>query len=463
MRQRDRWNRFILRSGALSLVLLCAGLLLYPASATAQSTASQGVATPRSTRVLEMRVGDMIHPIMAEYIRGGLDEAVRTNADLVLITMDTPGGFDGSMRDIIQGIITSKIPVVVYVSPAGSRAASAGFFILLAADVAAMAPGTNTGAASPVFLGGGSSSDENEKTMRRKATSDAAAYMRSIVGNRGRNVRLAEQAVTEAKAFSEKEALQGKLIDVVAGSTDELLAALDGRTIARFDGSKVTLEVKNPVRTPIEMNRRQRALSRLAQPDVLFILFLLGILGLYVEFSNPGLILPGVVGAVCLILALVAMQILPINIVGVLLLLLALGFFIMEAKLTSHGLLAVAGVLAMVFGALFLIRSPITGAGVSLGTALGVTIPFALLAVFLMRMVLKSFRWKQAAGSEKMVGEIGEVTQAIDGRGMVFVAGELWRAASTVQIPKGARVRVLKVDGLTVHVEPADKPPQPSA
>jgi membrane-bound serine protease (ClpP class) len=436
------------------------------AACLAMAVATAGTATPQAppasaagTRVLELRIEGMIQPVMAEFVRAGLEQASATNASLVLITMDTPGGLDTAMRDIIQGIITSKVPVVVYVGPSGSRAASAGFFILLSADVAAMATGTNTGAASPVFMGGGSSSQDTEKTMYRKATADAAAYLRSIVGNRGRNVKLAEAAVTEAKAFSEKEALEGKLIDVVAGTTDELLASLDGRTVTRFDGTKATLEVKDPVRTAFEMNTRQRWLSKLAQPDVLFILFLVGMLGLYVEFSNPGLILPGVVGAVCLILALVAAQILPINILGVLLVLAAIGFFIMEAKFTSHGVLAVAGIVAMIAGAMFLIRSPLTGAGVSLSTAVGATLPFALLAVFLMREVIKSFKWKFATGAEALSGAVGEVTEQIDGRGMVFVEGELWRAAADRRISKGERVRVVRVDGLTLHVEPINGTP----
>jgi len=458
MRLHNSRSRIVGWAGAILLLTACAGLVMAQAPAAPPNSVGAG-----ASRVMEVRIDGMVQPILAEYIRLALHDAESSGASLVLITMDTPGGLDTAMRDIIQGIITSKVPVVAYVSPQGSRAASAGFFILLSADVAAMAPGTNTGAASPVFLGGGLGGGENESTMRKKATNDAAAYLRSIVGNRGRNVELAEKAVTEAKAFSEKEALSGRLVDVIAGSTDDLLAKLDGRTISRFDGSKVTLELKNPTRTTFQMNARQRVLSWLAQPDVLFILILIAVLGLYAEFSHPGLILPGAVGVVALIAALVAMQILPINIVGVLLVIAAIGFFILEAKFTSHGLLAVAGVVAMVLGALFLIRSPLTGAGVSLSTALGATIPFALLTVFLMRLVLKSFRWKQAAGMEKMVGALGEVTEPIDGRGMVFVAGELWRASAAVQIPKGARVRVVKVDGLTVQVEPVgeSKPANP--
>lgn len=417
-----------------------------------------------TSRVVELRLDGAILPLPAEYIAGGIDQAARTNASLVLITMDTPGGLDSSMRDIIQRIITSPVPVVVYVAPSGSRAASAGFFILLSADVAAMAPGTDTGASSPIFVIGGSPVNIDD-TLRRKATNEAAAYLRSITEKRGRNTALAEKAVTEAKAFSEKEALEGKLIDLVAPSTEELLAKLDGRVITRFDGSRLTLALKNPARAPLGMTARQRWLARIAQPDMLFILFIVGILGLYAEFSHPGLIFPGVIGAVCLVLALVAMQVLPVNAIGVLLILLAVGLFILEAKLTSHGALGLAGALAMILGALFLIRSPLTGAGVSLSTAVGVTAPFALVTIYLMRLVLRSFRWKPATGTEQMIGAAGEVTQAIEtsGRGQVFVHGELWRAVAREGIAKGARVRVVRVDGLTLHVEPVEKEPgQPS-
>lgn len=410
-----------------------------------------------SARVLEMRVEGEITPLTAEFVTDGIAQASQTNANLVLITMNTPGGLGDSMRDIMQKILNSPVPVAVYVTPAGSHAASAGFFILLSADIAAMAPGTNTGASTPVFSPIGAQIDE---VLKRKATNDAAAYLRSIVAQRGRNVELAEKAVTEAKAFSEKEALDGRLIDLVVPSVEDLLAQLDGRKVKRFDGSTVTLQLKNPAREMLEMNRRQRLLSYIARPDVLFILFIIGLLGLYAEFSHPGLIVPGVVGAVAMVLALVAMQILPINMIGVLLIILAIGLFVLEAKVTSYGLLGLAGVVSMVVGALLLINSPLTGAGVSLGTALGATIPFALLSVFLMTLILRSYKWKYAVGVEALVGQTGEVTEAIDGRGMVFVGGELWRAAARDKIPRGARIRVVKVDGLTVRVEPVEPQPE---
>lgn len=418
-------------------------------------------------RVVELRIDDEIEPILAEYIDGGLDEAAKSHASLVLITMNTPGGLGDSMREIIQHIIQSPVPVVVYVAPSGSRAASAGFFILLATDVAAMAPGTHTGAASPLLAIGGFPLNVDE-TLRRKILNDATAYLRSFAAKRGRNVPLAESAVTEGKAFTEKEALDGKLIDLLAKTPEDLLAQLDGRTITRFDGSTVKLELGHPTRAAIEMSARQKFLSRIVQPDVFFILLIAGVLGLYAEFTHPGLVAPGVIGGIALVLALFAMHILPVSITGLVLILLALALFIMEAKFTSHGVLGVGGVVAMLLGALMLIRSPLTGAGVSLGVALGVTLPFALLTVFLMRLVLRSRKWKQSTGVEGLVGEVGHTTEALQPtdtsgtlhRGMVFVHGELWRAVSGQKMSKGEPVRVIKVDGLTLHVEPAEKRPQ---
>jgi len=424
---------------------------------------------PEAARVLEVRLDDAIYPTQAEFIQDAFDEAARTNARLVLITMNTPGGLDSSMRAIIQKMIASPVPSVVYVSPAGTRAASAGFYILLSADVAAMAPGTNTGAASPIFVIGGQTVTIDE-TLRKKVVNDAAAYLRSITDKRGRNPKLAELAVTEAKAFTEKEALDGKLIDLIAPSTEDLLAQLNGREIRRFDGTTVKLALPSPVRTSFEMSGRQKFLGRIARPDVLFILVILAVLGLYVEFSNPGLIVPGIVGGVSLILALVAMQVLPINAIGVLLILTALVLFVLEAKITSHGMLGLAGAVAMFFGAMLLIKPGITGAGVSPQVALIVTLPFALITVFLMRQVFQSFSWKPSTGMEQMVGVSGEVTTSVetpqpDGfyHGQASVQGVLWSVMAAQPLPHGAVVRVLKVDGLTLHVELAGTPHKAAA
>jgi membrane-bound serine protease (ClpP class) len=405
--------------------------------------------------VVELKIDGEVEPILATYIDEGITDAANRHASLVLITMDTPGGLSDSMKDIIQHILASQVPVAVYVYPTGARGASAGFFILLSADIAVMAPGTHTGAASPI-IGVGGYPVAIDETLKRKIMNDAQAFLRSFAEKRGRNPKLAETAVTDAKAFTEKEALEGKLIDLIANSEDDLLRQLNGREIARFDGSKVKLALANPVRVPFELSPRQKFLSRIVEPDVFFILLILGVLGLYTEFTHPGVVAPGVVGGICMVLALYAMHILPVNLAGVFLILLALALFILEAKFTSHGVLAAGGIVSMLLGAMFLIRSPLTAGGVSLGVALSVTLPFAALTVFLMRLVLRSRSWKNQTGREEMIGAQGTVVTPLPGgaEGMIRVHGELWRAISNQPVPEGKPVRVVKMDGLKLYVEP---------
>jgi membrane-bound serine protease (ClpP class) len=412
-----------------------------------------------------MRIGDEIEPIMAEYIDGGISEAAQQHASLILITMDTPGGLGTSMEDMIQHILASPVPVVVYVSPAGARGASAGFVILLSAVVAAMAPGTHAGAASPLIALGGVPLNVDE-TLKKKILNDATAFLRSYAGKRGRNVEVAETAVTDGKAFTETESLNNKLIDLSANSREDLFSKLNGKTIKRFDGSETRINLDNPEIVTMEMSARQRFLSRIVQPDVFFILLISGVIGLYVEFTHPGMIAPGVIGAIALVLALFAMHILPVNFAGLLLIIVALGLFILEAKYTSHGVLAAGGIIAMLLGAFMLIRSPLTGAGVSFGVALGVTVPCAVVTILLMRLVLRSRSWKQSSGKEQLLGAQAEVTEAFapvaaEGappsfQGMVRLRGELWRAVAPVAMPAGAQVRVVRVTGLTVHVMPME-------
>jgi membrane-bound serine protease (ClpP class) len=317
-----------------------------------------------------------------------------------------------------------------------------------------MAPGTHTGAASPLLAIGGMPLQVDE-TIRKKILNDATAYLRSYTGRRGRNTALAETAVTEGKAFTETEALDGKLIDLVAGSREHLLSQLNGRTIARLDGSTMTLAIRNASVERIDMSSRQRFLSRIVQPDVFFILLIAGLLGLYTEFTHPGLFAPGVLGGIALVLALFAMHLVPVSLTGILLILLALALFVMEAKFPTHGVLGVGGLAAMLLGALMLVRSPLTGAGVSLGVATGATLPFAVLSIALMRLVLRSRRWPAQTGLEELIRETGEVTEAIDigAPGMVRVHGELWRAVADRSIPAGAHIHVVRADGLMLHVE----------
>jgi membrane-bound serine protease (ClpP class) len=445
--------------GLLTLAVLLLALMAFAFALRASVPTGDSAA---SSQVVVLRIDDEIEPILADYVVKGITQANADHAKLILITMNTPGGLDTSMREIIQAILVSQVPVVTYVTPTGSRAASAGFFILLSADVAAMSPGTDTGAASPIMIFGGTSIQIDE-TLRKKITNDASAYLRSYTSKRGRNVDLAVTAVTDAKAFTDKEALDGKLVDLIANSTADLLAQLNGRTMQRFDGTTMTLELPHPVLEPFTMNARERFLARIVQPDMLFVLLIIGVLGLYAEFTHPGLFAPGVIGGIAIVLALYAMHLLPVNLAGVLLIALAVALFVLEAKFPTHGILGLGGAVSMFLGALFLIRSPWTGMGVNPVIALAVTIPFAIIVIILMRLVLRSRKWKVSTGKEELVGEVGEITEPIGSAGstgMVFVHGELWRAAAPnrAPIPKGSRVKVKNVKGLTLEVEPIDSP-----
>src|SRR6266436_6690241 len=321
----------------IGLLALCAAFLAahlaQPATHAQSDGASRATASSADgkAQVIELRVGDEIEPVMAEYVDGGIEEAAKRHASLVLITMDTPGGLSTSMEDIIQHILASSVPVAVYVSPTGGRGASAGFYILLSADIAAMAPGTHTGSATPVMAIGGFLPMQIDEAFRKKINADATAFLRSFTERRGRNPAVAEKAITEGSAFTEKEALDAKMIDLIVSSPDELVRQLDGRSIKRLDGAQTTLSLKGAAITPFELSARQKFLARIVQPDVFFVLLILGVLGVYTEFTHPGAIAPGVIGGICLILALYAMNFLPINLAGVFLILLALAFFILEA------------------------------------------------------------------------------------------------------------------------------------
>jgi membrane-bound serine protease (ClpP class) len=460
--QRSHHSPFYLTVTFLISLLGYGTILVWPA--LAQTAAAPLENTSKEPQVIELRIGDEIEPVLAEYIAGGIAEAAKRQASLVLITMDTPGGLSTAMEDITKGILESAVPVAVYVSPTGSRGASAGFFILLSADIAAMAPGTHTGAASPLLAIGGYPLQVDD-TLRKKILNDATAFLRSYAVKRGRNVELAETAVTEGKAWTETEALNGKLIDVIATSPEDLLSRLNGRSIQRFDGSTVRLSLSSYRIVALSMSTRQKVLSRIVQPDAFFILLIVGILGLYVEFTHPGMVAPGMVGGISLVLALYAMHILPVAPTGIVLIVLALGLFILEAKYTSHGVLAIGGIVAMLLGALMLVRSPLTHAGVSLGVALSATLPFALIAVFLMRLVLKSRSWSPVMGREEFVGKIAEVTDPLvksgddeNFQGMVRMNGALWRAMASEAIAQGSHVRVTSYEGLTLHVVPSGHP-----
>ncbi|HEX6642257.1 MAG TPA: nodulation protein NfeD [Thermoanaerobaculia bacterium] len=409
------------------------------------------LAVPAHAAVLHVVLDDIIHPIADEFIGRALDEAARTKADVVVLELRTPGGLESSMRLIVEKIIRSPVPVIVWVGPSGSRAASAGFFILQAADIAAMAPGTNTGAAHPVLLG-----EKLDDVMKMKLQNDAAAFIRTLAQRRGRNVKVAESGVREAKSFTEDEALALKVIDVVAADVPSLLRWADGRTIKRFNGSPAVIHSANKPIVHFQMSLKQRLLSWIMDPNVAFILMSLGMLALWAEFNHPGAILPGVVGLIAIVLAVFALNLLPTRFAAFALILVAFALFALEAKFTSYGILGIGGVLCMIFGALLLVDGPIPEMRVHLLTALVVSVPIGIIAVFLMTLVLRAHQNPVATGVNAMIGEIGIARTAVDSEGKVFVHGELWNAMAKSAIAEGTRVRVRGLDGMRVLVEPAD-------
>ncbi len=407
-------------------------------------------AAPESRpRVVMLTLDQMVHQVSAEYIIRGIRQANTSRADAVVLELNTPGGLSNSMREIVQAILDSRVPVITYVAPSGGSAASAGFFILLAGDAAVMAPGTTTGAAHPVIIGG----IDIGKTMETKIENDAAAYIRSLADKRGRNSKLAEEGVRQSRSFTEKEALEGHLIDAIAATPDDILTKLDGKTVQRVNDTTQILHLAGGVLEPHLMGRRERLFAWIADPNIAFLLGALGVACLYLEFTHPGMIAPGVVGAVSLVLALYAFNLLPINILGVLLILLAIGLFILEANVTSHGALAAGGVIAMVIGALILVDSPWPEARIRLSTALSVTLPLAAIIIILMRFALAAQRRKAVTGEAGMIGAVGVAQTDLDPEGKVMVRGEIWDACAQGKILKGTRVRVRGLDGLTLLVE----------
>ena len=358
---------------------------------------------PSSAEVLKIVVNDTIHPITDEYIGRALAEAERNKDQALLIELNTPGGLVDSTRDIIEKILASPVPVIIYVTPSGSRAASAGFFILESADVAAMAPGTNTGAAHPVTLGGGKVDD----VMKEKMENDAAALMRSVVSKRGRNVEVAESTVRQSKSFTDQEALSQKLIDYVATSDQNLLQQMQGKTIKRFDGKTITLNLAGETIRRFDMTLKQRILAFIMDPNIAFILLAIGALALYAEFNHPGAVVPGTVGIVFILLAVFALNLLPTRFAAVVLILASFALFALEAKFATHGVLAIGGMATMILGGLLLVDAPIPEMRVHLLTALAVSIPLGGITVFLMSIALKARANKVMTGAQGLVGELG--------------------------------------------------------
>ena len=399
-------------------------------------------------RVVVADVDGMVHPITVEIVDRAIEQARTENASCILIRLSTPGGFLDATREAIEKIVASPVPVVTYVTPSGARAASAGFFLLEAGDIAAMAPGTNTGAASPVVLG-----QQMDPVMRSKIENDSAALMRNLTLRRGRNSDLAEKTIREARAFTDKESLDQHLIEIVATSDRDLLNQIDGREVVRFNGAHQKLHTAGAEIVTASLSGRERLVSAISDPNIGFILLVLGALGLYVEFSSPGLIFPGVAGAVLVLLGLSSLAVLPINWVGVVLLILAVVLFALEAKIASHGILGTGATISMVLGAVLLVNGP-PEVRIHLSTALAVSLPFALITMFLVSIVVRARRGKVLTGVSGMLDEIGVARTDLSPTGKVFVHGEFWNAVSSGPVPAGTRVRVTAVDGLTVHVEP---------
>ena len=402
-----------------------------------------------SAEVLRIAINDAIQPVTAEYIGRALELAAANHDQAVLIEMNTPGGLVDSTREIIEKIVASPVPVIIYVTPSGSRAASAGFFILESADVAAMAPGTNTGAAHPVILG-----EKMDDVMKQKMENDAAALMRSVVAKRGRNVELAESAVRESKSFTEQEALDKKLIEYIAPSEQDLFHQLSGKSFKRFNGATVSLSLDDQPVRDYRMTLKQRILSYIMDPNVAFILLAIGALALYAEFNHPGAVIPGTVGVVFILLAAFALNLLPVRFAAIAMIIGAFALFAAEAKFASHGVLTTGGIVLLTMGGLFLVDAPIPEMRVHLVTALAVSIPLGIITAFLMSIAVRARRNKIVTGKQGLIGEIGIAESSLAPFGKVFVHGELWDAVSAVTVPAGERIVVRQVDGLTLRVDP---------
>jgi membrane-bound serine protease (ClpP class) len=430
---------------AAALVMLAVGL----------ASARQATPAPTRPQVLLAELDGIVHPVSAEYLVGAIDEADASGADVVVIVLRTPGGLLESTRTIVSRMITSRAPVVVFVGPSGARAASAGFILTLAADVAAMAPGTHIGAAHPVSGSG----EEASKTVAEKAASDTAAYARSLAQARNRNVDLAEKAVLDSRAFTDREALSASppLIDLVSPDVNQLLEALDGRTVRRFDGRTAQLRTANAEIRRRDMTRRQRFLSAIAHPQIAYLLMTLGILGLTVELWNPGAVLPGVAGGLALLLAFFAFQIVPVDTAGLLLIVFGLALLILELKVPSFGVLGVGGTIAIVIGSVMATRG-VPGLRVSLGTIVPAAIVLAAAVLGLGRLALKAQRQPPQTGVESLIGETGRTRTLLEPGtpGQIDTRGEIWRAVSREPLPPGAPVRIVGVDGLTLLVEAHD-------
>ena len=428
--------------------VLCKVLCLVFAAACASAQNANG-----PSRVVVLNLDDTIQPVSEDYLERGLAEAAQTHAEALLIDLNTPGGLLDTTRSMVGKILASPVPVIVYVAPSGSRAGSAGFFLLEAADIAAMAPGTNAGASHPVVEGVNLS-----PTMKQKLENDTTAFIRSFVSRRGRNVDAAQDAVLNSKSYTDKEALQLHLIDLISPSNRSLLDALDGRTVTRFDGSTVTLHTRDAILTEVGPTLRERILDRLVDPNLAVLVLVLGGLLIYLEFNSPGTIIPGALGTLLLLVALFALNLLPIRYTAVMLLIGAFALLLLEVKFPSHGILASAGIIALIFGTLTLVEGPIPEMRVHIATAVACGLGFGIITVFLVRIAILARKNKALIGPQAMLGAIGIAQQPIAPRGQILVHGELWQAESDTPIGPGDSVRVRAIRDLTLLVERVPAP-----
>jgi len=407
------------------------------------------VAVSAHADVVRIVVDGTINPVSAEYIERGLARASDQHAQALLIEIRTPGGLSDSTRQIIAKMLASPVPVIVYVYPSGSRSASAGFYILEAADIAVMAPGTNTGAAHPVLMG-----ITMDPVMKEKLENDSAAFIRSYAAKRGRNVEVAESAVRQSKSFTDQEALQQHLIDYVAKDSSDLLKQVDGKTVKRFDGQSQTLHTAGAQVVDYDMSLKEQILGFMMDPNIAFLIRIIGAAAIYAEFNHPGAVIPGVVGIIFVVLAVFALNLLPLRFAGVALLLTAFILFALEAKFATHGVLGVGGIAVMILGALLLVDGPIPQMRIRVLTAFAVSIPFGLLTLFLVDIAVRARRGKVVTGERGLIGEVGVAQTQLQPEGKVFVHGEIWNASSSSRVEPGQSVRVTAVRDLVLTVEP---------
>jgi membrane-bound serine protease (ClpP class) len=432
-------RNYISLSLAVFVATLCT-LLFTPGRATADNSSGQ--------QVVLLQLRDTIQPMSDEYLGRGLKRAADIHAQAIIIELDTPGGLLDSTRDMVRQILDSAVPVIVFVGPSGSRAGSAGFFLLEAADVAAMAPGTNAGAAHPVVEVG-----KLDPIMKQKIENDTSAFLRSYVTQRKRNAEAANQAVMDSKSYTAEEAKQLNLIEIIASNTNELLNALDGRTVTRFSGQTVTLHTQAAAVLTVLPTLREKILDRLMDPNLALLILVVGALLIYLEFNTPGTIIPGALGTLLVLLALFALNLLPVRYTAVLLILAAFALLLLEAKFASHGVLASVGILSLIFGALTLVDAPVPELRVHAATAIAMGFAFGLITVFLVRLAIRARRRKSRTGVDALLGEIGVAMQPLAPDGQILVHGELWQSESVDPIATGERVLVRGVRNLTLLVE----------